>query len=302
MTAFVSALGDKLAERWLALLAVPGLIYLVALGTATTLGQRHWHDPAPLRARLDGLAAAPGAHSPGVIAVAAVAVLAGAAATGAAAQALGGWVEQAWLIDVRGPLTRRLAARRLRRWQQADGRYRAALVAAGRARIGHADDAGALADEAERHFAARNRIGPTAPRHAFRTGDRIAAPEQRVWRAYHLDLAVAWPHLWLLAPDGTRAELDGARTALASAARLVAWGAGYAVLAVWWWPAALIGALTAATGVTRGRAAAASFADLVEALVDLHGRDLALALGVECEGGLTRTVGEAVTRALGKPD
>ncbi|WP_327071399.1 hypothetical protein [Kitasatospora sp. NBC_01302] len=301
MTAFLSALGDKLAERWLTLLAVPGLLYLMALGAAVTLGQRHWHDVGRLRARLDALAAAPAAHSPGTVAVAALGVLAGAAAVGTAAQQLGGWVEKAWLVEVRGPLTGRLAARRLRRWQAADADYRTALVAAGRARIAEGADAGALAHDAERRYAARNRIGSAAPRHAFWTGDRIAAPDQRVWRSYRLDLTVAWPHLWLLAPDGTRAELDTARTGLASATRLIAWGAGYAVLSLWWWPAAPIGALAVATGVGRGRAAAASFADLAEALVDLHGKELALALGLECEGALTRTVGEAVTRALSKP-
>lgn len=65
---------------------------------------------------------------------------------------------------------------------------------------------------------------------------------------------------------------------------------------------ALVGAATVATGVTRGRTAATSFAELAEALADLHGRDLAVAVGVECEGRLTTTVGERVTRLLSKPD
>lgn len=300
MSAFLSTLGGKLAERWLSLLAIPGLIYLVALTTAATLGHSHWYDAGRLRARLDALAAAPGAHSPGAIAAVAIAVLAGAAAAGSAAQAVGAWIERIWLMDARGPVTRRLAARRLRRWQDADTGYRTALVEAGRARIGGSIDADVLADNAERHYAARNRIGLTPPRHPFWTGDRITAPERRVWRAYRLDLAVTWPHLWLLAPDGARAELDAARLALTSAARLNAWGLAYALLAVWWWPAAVVGALAVATGVSRGRAAAASFAELAEALADLQARDLALAVGVECSGGLTHEVGEAVTRALGK--
>jgi hypothetical protein len=41
-------------------------------------------------------------------------------------------------------------------------------------------------------------------------------------------------------------------------------------------------------------------ADLTEALTDVHARDLAAALGIECEGRVTRTTGEALTRALGK--
>lgn len=300
MTAFLDTLGGRLAERWMSLLAIPGLIYLAALATAATLGQRHWNDTARLRARLDALATAPGAHSPGAIAVAALAVLAGAAAAGATVQAVGTWCEKAWLTDARGPVTRRLTARRLRRWQDADRAYRDALVAAGHATIAGADDAGRLTESAELHHAARARIALSAPRHPFWSGDRITAPEERVWRAYRLDLPAAWPHLWLLAPDGTRAELTAARAAFASAARLHAWAAAYLLLGAWWWPAAVVGVLAAVTAAGRGRAAASAFADLVEALTDLHGKDLALALGIPCDGGLTREVGAAMTRVLSK--
>ncbi|GAA2637316.1 hypothetical protein [Streptomyces axinellae] len=302
MSAFLNALGGRLAERWLALLAVPGLVYLVSLATAVTLGQRHWYDFGRLRTRLDALATAPGADSAGALAVAAVAVLAGAAVAGTAAQAAGALVEKVWLMDGHGPLARRLTGRRVRRWRAADAEYRAALVAAGRARIGGTADADARTEEAEARYAARNRISLVPPRHPFWTGDRITGPDRRVWRAYRLDLTLSWPHLWLLAPDTTRTELATARTALSAAARLTAWGLAYALLTVWWWPAALVGAATVATGMTRGRAAATSFAELAEALADLHGRDLAAAVGAECEGSFTTAVGERVTRLLSKPD
>ncbi|MGW4347646.1 hypothetical protein ACWEL8_21585 [Streptomyces sp. NPDC004690] len=300
MNAFLNTLGGKLAERWLALLAVPGLIYLMTAAVAVTLGRRHWHDPGRLRARLDALSGAPGAHSPGTVVLAALAVLAGAAATGAAVQAVGTWLEKAWLTAPRGPVTTWLTRRRLRRWQAADSAYRTALVAAGRATIAGAGDADRLTGEAERLHAARDRVALAAPRHPFWTGDRVTAPERRVWRAYRLDLTAAWPHLWLLAPDGARAELTAARAAFTSAARLLAWSAAYLTLGAWWWPAAVIGLLTAVTAVGRGRDAAESFADLTEALADLHTKPLAETLGVPCESGLTREVGAALTRALSK--
>ncbi|WP_329467422.1 hypothetical protein [Streptomyces sp. NBC_01431] len=281
-------------------MAIPGLIYLAALTCAVTLGQQHWNDLGRLRARLDALAAGPGAHSPGAIAVVALAVLAGAATVGAAVQAAGTWCEKAWLADARGPATRRLTVRRRRRWQDADRSYRAALVAAGRATLAGADDAGPLTESAERHHAARTRIAHAPPRHPFWAGDRITAPEYRVWRTYRLDLTVAWPHLWLLAQDGTRAELTAARTAFTSAARLHAWAAAYLLLGLCWWPAAVVGLLTAATAAGRGREAASAFADLTEALTDLHGRELALALGIPCDGGLSREVGARMTRVLSK--
>ncbi|MFG2480885.1 hypothetical protein [Streptomyces fagopyri] len=302
MSAFLNALGGRLAERWLALLAIPGLVYLVSLATAVTLGQSHWRDFGRLRTRLDSLATAPGSHSTGALAVAAVAVLAGAAMTGTVVQAAGALIEKVWLVDARGPLTRRLSERRVRRWRAADAEYRAALVAAGRARIVGTADAAALTEQAELRYAVRNRISMVPPRHPFWTGDRITSPDRRVWRAYRLDLTLCWPHMWLLAPDTTRTELTTARTALSAAARLTAWGLAYVLLSAWWWPAALVGAATVATGVTRGRTAATSFAELAEALADLHGRDLAVAVGVECEGHLTTTVGERVTRLLSKPD
>ncbi|NDZ74248.1 hypothetical protein G3I36_25080, partial [Streptomyces sp. SID10362] len=189
---------------------------------------------------------------------------------------------------------------RSRRWRAADAAFRTALVTAGRARITGADDADRLADVAERRHADRERIASAPPRHPFWTGDRLAAPAQRLWRAQRLDLAAAWPHLWLLASDGTRAELHAARLRLTAAARLCAWGAGYLVLALWWWPAGLAGVVAVASGVRRGRAAAEAFAELTEALADLHVRDLATALGVESAGVDDPGLGERLTRLLRK--
>ncbi|MEU1048510.1 hypothetical protein ABZ400_25595 [Streptomyces sp. NPDC005897] len=297
---FLSALGGRIAERWLAALALPGLLFLSVLTTAMVLGHEHWSDLERLRAWLDTMAESPASRSAGTVVLVAAGVLAGAAVAGAAAQSLGTGVELLWCAEPYGPVLRYLADRRSRRWRAADAAFRTALVAAGRARIEGADDADRLADVAERRYADRDRIGATAPRHPFGTGDRLAAPAQRLWRAHRLDLAAAWPHLWLLASDGTRAELQAARVRLTASARLCAWGAGYLVLALWWWPAALAGAVAVAAGVRRGRAAAEAFAELTGALADLHVRDLATALGVEHEGVDDRVLGEHLTRLLRK--
>ncbi|MGC0386350.1 hypothetical protein [Streptomyces sp. SAI-129] len=297
---FLSALGGRIAERWLAALALPGLLFLAAVTTAMVLGHEHWSDLERLRAWLDTIAESPASRSAGTVVLVAAGVLAGAAVAGAAAQSLGTGVELLWCAEPYGPVLRYLADRRSRRWRAADATFRTALVAAGRARIEGAGDADRLADIAERRYADRDRIGATAPRHPFGTGDRLAAPAQRLWRAHRLDLAAAWPHLWLLASDGTRAELQAARVRLTASARLCAWGAGYLVLALWWWPAALAGSVAVTAGVRRGRAAAEAFAELTEALADLHVRDLATALGVEHEGVDDRVLGEHLTRLLRK--
>ncbi|CAM5463128.1 hypothetical protein STENM36S_08763 [Streptomyces tendae] len=297
---FLSALGGRIAERWLAALALPGLLFLSVLTTAMVLGHEHWSDVEYLRAWLDTVADSPVSRSAGTVVLVAAGVLAGAAVTGAAAQSLGTGVELLWCAQPHGTVLRYLANRRSRRWRAADAAFRTALVAAGRARIEGADDADRLADIAERRYADRDRIASTPPRHPFWTGDRLAAPAQRLWRAQGLDLAAAWPHLWLLAPDGTRAELQAARVRLTASARLCAWGVGYLVLALWWWPAALAGAVAVAAGVRRGRAAADAFAELTQALADLHVRDLATALGIECAGLDDRELGERLTRLLRK--
>lgn len=299
-SAFLSALGGRIAERWLAALALPGLLFLTTCTTAMVLGHDHWSDVERLGTWLDSLAASPASRSAGTITLAAAGVLAGAAVTGAAAQSLGSGVELLWCAEPHGPVLRYLADRRSRRWCAADAVFRTALVAAGRARIEGADDAARLADIAERRHAERGRIAPAPPRHPFGMGDRLAAPGQRLWRAHRLELAAAWPHLWLLAADGTRAELQAARLRLTAAARLCAWGVGYLVLALWWWPAALAGGVAVASGVRRGRAAAEAFAELTEALADLHLRDLAASLGVEWEGLDNRALGERLTRLLRK--
>ncbi|MGI5484409.1 hypothetical protein [Streptomyces lavendofoliae] len=299
-SAFLSALGGRIAERWLTLLALPGLLFLAALTTAGVLGHEHWSDLGRLRAWLDALASSPASRSTGTVVLVALGVLAGAAVTGAAAQSLGAGVELLWCAEPRGPLLRRLADRRLRRWRAADAAFRGALVTAGRARIEGAEEADRLVALAERRHAERGRIAAAPPRHPFGTGDRLAAPGQRLWRAHRLDLSAAWPHLWLLAADGTRAELHAARLRLSAAARLCAWGAGYLVLAFWWWPAGVAGGVAVVSGVRRGRAAAEAFGELTEALADLHLRDLAAALGVDCDGGVDRAVGERLSRALRK--
>ncbi|CAM5390243.1 hypothetical protein STENM223S_01911 [Streptomyces tendae] len=299
-SAFLSALGGRIAERWLAALALPGLLFLAAATAATVLGHEHWSDVGRLRDRVDTLSASPASHSAGTVVLVALGVLAGAAATGAAAQSLGSGVELLWCAQPHGPVLRFIADRRLRRWRAADARFRTALVAAGRARIEGSDDADRLTGIAERRCAERDRIASVPPRHPFALGDRLAVPAQRLWRANGLDLAAAWPHLWLLAADGTRAELQAARLRLTASARLCAWGAGYLVMGLWWWPAALAGVVAVASGVRRGRAAADAFAELTEALADLHVRDLAAALGVEHEGVDDQALGERLTRLLRK--
>ena len=48
MGGFFGELGKELAKRWVALLAVPGMLFLAAVWVAATQGQRRALDPGRL--------------------------------------------------------------------------------------------------------------------------------------------------------------------------------------------------------------------------------------------------------------
>lgn len=132
-------------------------------------------------------------------------------------------------------------------------------------------------------------------------GDRLRAVDLRVHHAYRVDLEALWPRLWLALPDPARAELADAYAAYRANARLTGWGLMYLLVALWWWPAAVVAAVTLATAWVRARGAAEALADLVEGAVDLYGRDVATALGVlPADDGLDRASGDAVSALLRK--
>ncbi|MFE9635724.1 hypothetical protein [Streptomyces sp. NPDC006463] len=318
MTAFLATLGGKLADTWLSLLVLPGLLYLAVMSAASVLGHGHAFDHGRLTGRIDTLAGGPAAHSPGSVVLVAALVLAASAGVSRLAAALGGGVERLWLGDWPAPLrpaARALTLRRVRRWITADDRYRQALTA--RALRAAADPLGVHVPEADEDVApgtprnegavdtvqlneARNLIALTRPARPTWMGDRLIAADARVHESYRIDLTAAWPRLWLLLPDTVHQNVQAARAALTAAARRAAWGLLYLLPALWWWPAALIVAVTWAGAWRQGRLAVDEFAELVEAAVDLHGRDLANALGVPCEERLTTAEGLEITRILRK--
>ncbi|KOG36689.1 MULTISPECIES: hypothetical protein [Streptomyces] len=324
MSAFLTTLGGRLADAWLSLLVLPGLLYLAVATAGSVLGHRNATDHALLVERIDRFAAGPTAHSPGSVVLIAVLVLVSSAGVSRLAAALGGGVERLWLGDWPAPLRpadRALTRRRARRWTTADARYRRALtaralrVAAATAEPPTPDAPDALLSNALRGTdhdhegsdddtvvlnARRNLIALTRPARPTWMGDRLVSVDARVHHAYRLDLTPAWPRLWLLLPDTTHSEIRTARAALTAAARRAGWGALYVLPALWWWPAALVVAVVWASAWRQGRLAVHEFAELVESAVDLHGRDLATALGIPCEERLTAAEGLEITRALRK--
>jgi hypothetical protein len=296
VTGFVASLGAKLAERWLAALVLPGVVFVAAVVVAVRLGHGHWADLGRLGADVNRFAESSAARSTGSVLLIALGVVAGGVAAAALAQALGHAVVRLWTGGW-GRLGAPVVRGRRQRWTEAAARHDTALREKARAiRAGEGNplpDTAALA-------AARDRIALTEPGLPTWIGDRMRAADIRVRLAYDLDLGSAWPRLWLLLPEDSRTPITEAQTEFTAAARTGAWGTLYLLVGTVWWPAVLIGVGTWVTAWWRARTAMAKLADLVEATVDLHATTLATALGHAPDGPFTQADGETVTRVLRK--
>ncbi|MGW6308767.1 hypothetical protein ACWFRQ_21515 [Streptomyces niveus] len=302
MGSLLTELGNKLAERWMSLLVLPGLLYLAVAAGGRALGHGHALDPGRLTNQITAWADAPAASSVGGQVLLLAAVLAGAAAVGLAAQALGSLAERLYLAAgwQTGPaplraLAHRLTARRQRRWHTA-----ATVWHRHREEAAHALTRGERLDPADRRAAraAMLRISPERPDRPTWCGDRVHAVAVRMDRDHHVEVAAVLPHLWLVLPEEVRTEITTARQALTRAATLTAWAVLYAALTVWWWPAALLAVGIAVTGQWRIRAAADIYATVLEATTRVYARNLAEHLGIDPAGPLTPEVGDTLTRLL----
>jgi hypothetical protein len=299
MGGLLQELGKQLADRWLTLLVVPGVLYVGVAVTAETLGQTAPFDVHRLTDRLTAWQDSATTTS-GLILILCAVLLASAGA-GLLAQALGSLVEKIWLADsweswpppLRG-LARFLVRRRLQRWTAATNAYQQLVQS--------------TADELARgrspdHDVAKAHLGITQvaqekPDRPDWIGDRVRAAAVRMEREYRLDLPTAWPHLWLVMPDNTRTEITAAREALGRATVLAGWGLLYLLVGALWWPGLIISAAVLATARRRARSAAETYGLLVEASARLYAAPLAVSLGLNHTGRLDRRTGWAVTCLL----
>lgn len=308
MNPLFATLGGKLTERWLNLLVLPGALFLAATAVGTTLGHRHWHDAGRLRTDLDDLAAHPALDRPGTAALLVALVLLAATAASLVAQFLGSAIERYWLRFGRDPLSRSLTARRARKWKERDARLDEA--------ISHAHHTGAGPDGAvmirsstlariQALTESRDRVALREPGRPTWYGDRMQATADRVEAAYGLDLAALWPRLWLILPESAVRQIQSAHDSFSAAARLAAWAIAYALLACWWWPAALVTAVCAAVSRSRARTGLDALAGLIEAAVDVHGRELAVRVGLippEAPGPLAHDTGDGMSEVFRKAE
>lgn len=61
-------------------------------------------------------------------------------------------------------------------------------------------------------------------------------------------MGLVWPRIWLLVNDTTASAVGDANTRYRAAAETTAWGVLYAVLGIFWWPAAIAGAVAVTVG------------------------------------------------------
>ncbi|GAA1620060.1 hypothetical protein ACFQY4_24575 [Catellatospora bangladeshensis] len=268
--AALEPLGPPRPYEWRRALSVPGALWVCCAVVGSVLGQA---DALRFAALAGPLRRA--ATDPPVLAAWVIALLLAWAVAGTAALAGGGAVERLWLRQDWGRLGAALLRRRGRRWS-------AACAATETARgIALAPGATAADLAAFRNAAARrNRLALAEPTCPGPLADRMAALERRVDGQYALDLAAAWPLLWLLLPAAVRADVREARVRWEAAAGWAAWGVLFLLLVPVWWPAVLPGLLLCGWGRQLAAPAVDELARLTEAAVDVHGIELAHRLGV----------------------
>lgn len=308
MNSLLTTLGGKLTERWLNLLLLPGALFLAVTAVGTTLGHRHWHDVDRLRTTLDDLAVRPALERTGTAALLAALVLLTATAASLAAQFLGSTIERCRLRFGRDPFSRARTARRARRWRERDAKLTEAIEQAHR--TGTGPDGAVMIPSStlariQALAEARDRIALREPVRPTWYGDRMQATADRVEAAYGVDLAVLWPRLWLILPEPAVRQIQSAHDSFSAAARLTAWAVGYALLACWWWPAALAAVGCAAVARSRAQTSLDSLAGLIEAAVDVHGRDLATRVGLippDAPGRLAHDTGDGMSEVFRKAE
>jgi len=280
MPPFLEAVSAKITDRWLSLV-LPGFPLVGAVLASAVLGHRHGLDIARLTGADERwatrLATLPGT----TIALLAIAAMLAAGAAGVVARAAGGLLRAVWTRPwLRG--ADRLTARRRDRWLRLQEEYEREVLARHHGDLADTNRMQAIGRR-------RNRIALAEPSRPTWMGDRLAAMEARVLAEYSVDLAAAWPRLWLLLAEDGRTPIRQAFTALDTAATIAGWGVLYLAVGVVWWPAAILGAAVILTGWWRARQAVDAYADLTESTVDLYFSDLAQRFGLAA--GDVRDVG-----------
>ena len=208
-TKFIEGVGGKLADRWVAALFTPAFVFWFGGGLAA-LQRLGWDKTFQRVADLE---------NPQPLLVAALALLV-VAASGFVAQQFEFTVVrllEGYWPDWCRPLYRWGVRQQKQRFKRLDRQYQdfnrkglAMLTPEERQEYIQVDLQLA-------QFPDNGRLLPT------RLGNILRSAEDRCAQKYGLDAIICWPRLWLVLPDGAKAELTQARNALDLNARLWLW-------------------------------------------------------------------------------
>ncbi|MVU82352.1 hypothetical protein GPX89_34605 [Nocardia sp. ET3-3] len=303
MSTFIGELAKKLAEKWMTLLVLPGLLLLATAACGYLLRNRRWNDLTALTSLLSDRTQTVAGRGNVTVALAVAAVLLAAAAAGFAANGTGWAISHIWLSHRLTWLGKPLTWWRRQRWiaaeQAALGTTASPTAPASVMRLLYRWNQVLPNDPAVR----RNRICLAPPQRPTWIGDRVAATGTRVENQYGLDLASTWPRLWPLLPDAIRTDITTARAAFDQTTTLGGWAVLYTVVGAWtgWWPAVAVGIGTFVAAWYRARSAIADLTDLVESAIDLYATTLADALGIPTiDGHVHRHTGRQITARIRK--
>ncbi len=263
---FWESVGGKLADRW-AGTAGPALVFWAGGLLAWLLGHGGWDRLADLGSWLQRQSAA------GQVA-ALLALLLGVATSSAVV----GWAVEGTLRLIEGYLPRPFAFLRplLLRWTRRSARR---VLTELQELAGEVAEGRATAEQRARfqHLDRRRRDWPSQSDRYMptRVGNILRAGESRPVDKYGLDPVAVWPHMWLLLPGQAREDLMAARAALDGGVAGFLWGLLFSAFTVWTpWALPVSAAVVTMTCCFLLPARARTFADLIEAAIDLYRSDL----------------------------
>lgn len=294
MTDLLAELGKTLAEKWLSFLVLPGVLFVATVLTCWQLSIHGWDTAAERDALLASVDrwVTNASTSSGRVALLVIGVLLLSSGVGFAAQALGAVSRRVWLAEAPFKVMFGFATRiRRRYWRWLQRKSQCAETAEAKRQI---------------YVERRNRLALAEPTEPTWMSDRMAGVASRVRNEYGLDLAHAWPRLWLSLDETAREDTEIVTSAFDRASVLAGWGLLYASASAifatrcwWWWPLALIGTSTYVVGWFRGRLSIGTLATSVEAIIDVHGAQLIAPL-VEDQPKLTPELGELLNERFRK--
>jgi hypothetical protein len=286
LTKFWEGIGDKLADKWVTQLLAPALVFWVGglLAWATRFGWAILDQWFTQLSETEQLAVLVG----GLLLIGASSAVVETFVLPVLRLLEGYWPHwvpiRGWLVSWQNLWLNRAECR----WQELANRGIARLTSMER------EEYVALDQQIRLAPADRTERMPT------QLGNILRAAERRPGIKYGLDAIVCWPRLWLLLPDGAKAELSAARSTLDTAVRIAIWSMLFLVWGIWEWWALAAGLFAAFFAYRQALSAAQAYGDLLEAAFDLHRMKLYKELRWQAPDGTEneRARGEKVTEYL----